>query len=103
MLVQMMKICNMINYDEMIDCAAIKTSDGRIWTGKRHFHCLATIKQATGEKAHNAIQGFVTMERNDNQPQGRFVTREEAYKLALAAGQIIDDVCPGTLYSESLY
>lgn len=40
------------------------------------------------------IQGFTDQ-------YGNFLTREEAYPIAKAAGQIIrEDHCPGTLYSE---
>jgi hypothetical protein len=93
-------------YDNLIDCAAIKTEDGRVWTGKRHFHCIATIIQATGKNPHNAIQGFVTMRRLGDPPQGRFVTREEAFKMVKKTGQVTKfsggEDC-GKLYSEDLY
>lgn len=92
-----------IDYSKQIDCAAIKTSDDRIWTGHRHFHVLATIFQATGVKAHNAVQGFVTMERNDQYPQGRFVDREEARCLCIETGQVTEFCNPIDLFSEDLY
>lgn len=85
------------NYDKLIDCAAIKMPDGRVWTGKRHHHCIHTIFQATGQKAVGGIQGFVTM-------AGRFVDREEAMKIAIEAGQVKHaPPFEATLFSEDLY
>lgn len=51
--------------------------------------------------AEEGVQGFVGN-------RGQFLTREEAWKVALDAGQIIrrvgdDDRNGGTLYSENLY
>lgn len=46
----------------------------------------------------NWKQGFLDNKRN-------FLTREEAYKVALDAGQVTDETAhkPGTLFSEDLY
>ena len=86
-----------IDYDAIIDCAAIKMPDGRVWTGKRHHHCIATIVQATGQNVRNEVQGFVTME-------GRFVDRQEAMLIAQKAGQLDDLPRHKTdLFSEDLY
>jgi hypothetical protein len=89
---------NKPDYDKLIDCAAIKMPDGRVWTGKRHHHCIATIFQATGQRAIGGIQGFVTMSK-------KFVDREEAFKIAFSAGQIKDPskTRGNELYSEDLY
>jgi hypothetical protein len=81
-------------YDTRIDCAAVKSTDGRIWTGKRHCHCIATIIQA-GLKASHADQGFVTM-------SGRYITREEGAALVQQTGQCKLNH-PPLLYSEDLY
>ncbi len=81
-------------YDTRIDCAAIKSTDGQVWTGKRHSHCFKTIKQA-GLKAAHGEQGFVTM-------SGRFVTRLEAAELVTRTGQCKLNH-PPELYSEDLY
>lgn len=81
-------------YDTRIDCAAIKSTDGRVWTGKRHSHCFATIKQAGLQPSHKD-QGFVTM-------SGRYVTREEAAELVKQTGQCKLNT-PPLLYSEDLY
>ncbi len=83
-------------YDKLIDCAAVQMPDGRVWTGKRHHHVLATIIQATGKKAHDGEQGFVTM-------QGKFVTRREAYNLCKETGQVKEFDHPSLLFSEDLY
>ena len=87
-------------YDSRIDCAAIREPNGRVWTGKRHNHCIKTIIQATGVKQVGGQyeQGFVTM-------TGRFVNRREAYGIALKAGQIpFESYDPKReLFSEDLY
>ena len=85
-----------IDYDKRIDCSAIKQPDGKVWTGKRHQHCIATIVQATGVKPVTGEQGFVTM-------SGRFVSREEARDIAIAAGQVASTVHRTQLFSEDLY
>jgi len=101
--------------DERILCAAIWYPDlptmrflpvnidkGTVVCGHRHGHCINTVytlsklrtvtfaEDATGEHE----QGFLT---NTN----RFVDREEAAKIAFAAGQIKKELV--TLYSEDLY
>ena len=88
-----------MDYSRYIDCAAIKAPDGRVWTGKRHNHCIATIIQATGVKrvGEGYEQGFVTM-------AGNFVNRMEAGLLALESQQVKElrfSSCD--LYSEDLY
>lgn len=92
-----------MDYNRTIECAAIKNGDGMIWTGKRHHNVIATIIQATGEKPIGAVQGFVTMERNESFPQGRFVDRAEARKLCVETGQVKAFCHPSELFSEDLY
>jgi hypothetical protein len=84
------------DYDRMIDCAAIKMPDGRVWTGKRHHHCIATIVQATGKPCRDGVQGFVTM-------SGKFLDRDEARALVEETGQVTKFTRPKQLYSEDLY
>lgn len=87
------------DYDKLIDCAAILAPDGRVWTGKRHGHCIATIVQATGVKrvGEGYKQGFVTM-------SGRFVSRSEAAVIAVHANQLkVKHTLPFELFSEDLY
>ena len=82
-------------YDTQIDCAAIRMPNGKVWTGHRHGHVSATIKQATGLSSGEGVQGFVTKSK-------RFVGRLEAADLVKRTGQM-----PGfdksELYSEDLY
>lgn len=87
---------NKPDYDKLIDCAAIKMPDGRVWTGKRHHHCIATIFQATGVRGIGGVQGFVAM-------SGRFMERDEARALVEETGQVKKFTRPTSLYSEDLY
>lgn len=77
---------------------------GKVYYGHRHNNC---IESASGELSWTMnrqemlkikkTQGFVTSE-------GRFVDREEAWKIAEIANQIIrQSGGKGTLYSEDLY
>jgi hypothetical protein len=81
-------------YDTYIDCAAVKTTCGKIFTGKRHHHCFANIKTAGLEPAHEE-QGFITL-------SNKFVTREEGADLVSKTGQCKLNH-PPLLYSEDLY
>lgn len=94
---------NTPDYSKLIDCAAIQMPDGRIWTGKRHHHCIMTIVMATGKKPVTGIQGFVTKDCSEPHPQGRFVTREEARRLCVETGQVTKFCHPDQLFSEDLY
>jgi hypothetical protein len=77
---------------------------GYIVTGTRHYCPIMALQiDLIGEDAlvefaggyDNVIQGFTDQ-------YGNFLTRQEAYPIAKAAGQIIRyDGEPGTLYSES--
>lgn len=85
-------------------CAAIRADDGDVLVGIRHYSpdMLAQIgSRADGEKfCHRSgfDQGFVDQ-------HGVYMTRREAFDVAVMAGQVIDmDACPsGRLYSEGLY
>lgn len=82
---------------EYIVCAAIKL-DNHIICGARHFDSIMrnTI-QALNIKHFHAEQGFIDQ-------YCRFYTREEAYKIAVAKGQIRrDHDITGRLFSEHLY
>ena len=88
--------------DIFIVCAANKHKDKElIIPGVRHGDKLMTdIMKLLGLKKF-WIQGFMDNRRN-------FHTREEAWKIAKAAGQIYrrvggDCANGGTLYSENLY
>lgn len=63
----------------------------------RHHHVLVVIYKEHGESTYNE-QGFL-----DN--EGKFLTREEAFVIAKAAGQIKDitATCGDRLYSEDIW
>ena len=81
----------------MIITAAIKTTNGNIYTGKRHAYCLNLIRM-NSDTHKNAIQGFL----ND---KNEFLTRQEALKEAIECGQIqgSDDMIGSILTSEDLW
>lgn len=84
-------------------CAALRAADGDILIGIRHYskdmHALID-KRYMGKFMFlgDAHQGFVDQ-------YGVYMNREEAYKVAEAAGQILyPEACIGKkLYSEALY
>lgn len=90
-------------------CAAIRAADGSLLLGIRHYSAdmHEQIKQrADGEKFKHRSdedQGFVDQ-------RGEWLSREEAYVIADAAGQIVNKRACGwrpmrepKLYSEALY
>lgn len=85
----------------LVVCAAMKLKDGHIITGIRHFspEMRATMKLIYGDGYHLKVeeQGFVDQ-------WGVFMSREEAWDVAKAAGQIRREVASaGELWSENLY
>lgn len=93
---------------QRIVCAALRAADGDILLGIRHYSkdMRDTIKKRIDGKkfhhCHDENQGFVDQ-------YGKYLTRREAYKVAEAAGQIINPkACGGVspdkiLYSEGIY
>lgn len=93
--------------EQRVVCAAIKFGPIVI-VGVRHFDSLmhSMLRKLSINPMREHVQGFV-----DN--QGSFLTREEAWLVAEAQGQIIrrvggdetieGDVKTGHLYSENLY
>lgn len=82
---------------EVIVAAANRHEDGTVVVGVRHFDDFmhGIIQQL--DKDHKWEQGFVTSTY-------RFVDREEAWKIAENAKQIVHYCStPGTLFSENLY
>lgn len=89
-------------------CAAIRAADGTLLLGVRHYSSdmrEQIYRRLDGEKfarRHDEDQGFVDQ-------WGRWLSREEAYQVALAAGQIVYPEACGMgldgpkLYSEGLY
>lgn len=90
----------MVDHKEIVICAAVKTSEGKIFRGHRHGDCIRSIVDRglkPGEKAED--QGFITS-------ANRYVDRETGRKLQDAAG--IKSADPEgyrgtTLFSEDLY
>lgn len=76
-------------------CAAMKDGNGTIICGPRHWDKIMH-QNASGKSGWE--QGFVDQ-------HGEFLTREDAWKIAEAAGQIIRRVGGdgGRLFSENLY
>jgi hypothetical protein len=89
-------------------CAAIRGRHGLVLLGIRHYspdmHAQIEWRMDGDEfcHRHDPDQGFVDQ-------HGVYMTREEAYQVALAAGQIIypdscyEDTNGPRLYSEALY
>lgn len=89
-----------LGLDLRVVCAALRHNSGEILCGPRHFDGIMQARIAFDPFGHwrAAEQGFVDQ-------RGNFLTREQAYLVAKAAGQIIrrcggDE---GTLFSENLY
>lgn len=93
----------------MIIKAAIKLSDGSVFTGKRHGDCSDRIREQypIGNYPniyHDHVAGFVTH-------TGEFVTREEGAFIAVHYQQVIPtsidplmwQTCWPALFSEDLY
>ena len=83
-----------------IVCAAVKTNSGVVVCGVRHYdmvmhRVLAEMK--FGQANPPPEQGFI-----DN--RGEFLNRQEALKIADAAGQILNKTHPyDQLFSEDIY
>lgn len=81
----------------MLVASAVKLSDGRIFTGKRHNDCFALIMEngISKEECRGHIQGFV---------DGRFqfLTRSQALAEAIRCRQLKREV-QGELSSEDLW
>lgn len=89
-----------------IVCAAVTypAHPGTVLVGPRHFDAVmvAQYQRIFGEgEEPEDVQGFIDQ-------HGKFLTREEAWFVALAEGQVIrrvggDSANGGRLYSENLY
>lgn len=89
-------------------CAAIRAADGDVLLGIRHYSMdmhRQIEARSDGKKfahRHDENQGFIDQ-------RGVYMSREEAFQVAEAAGQIYDREACGTglngpkLYSEGLY
>ena len=87
--------------DQRVVCAAIKNSRDELILGPRHYD-RSMIDQIRKEREHWApatvTQGFIDQ-------FGTFLTREDAWEIAIRRGQIIRRVHgdEGKLFSENLY
>lgn len=89
----------MSSVQRRVVCAANRFRDGTIILGARHWDPLMCAHaSAIGLEGGNEEQGFIDQWRV-------FMTREEAWKVAVAANQIMRRVGgdEGCLYSENLY
>lgn len=79
----------------MIVASALKTVEGKVYTGKRHCDIFQACA-ANGMRILNAAQGFVT-------DTGEFLDRQLSAAHALAQGQIQKLHYGSELYSEDLW
>lgn len=79
-------------------CSAIVFDGGRMVCGPRHHHCFWNAAANGLNVSDTHVQGFVDQ-------YNEFMTREEAWEVAQAAGQIVRRVGgdDGRLFSENLY
>jgi hypothetical protein len=79
---------------EIITCAAVRASNGKIVRGHRHNDAIRALQAMEGYEREQPLgddQGFVTS-------TNRFVNRKEAYQLHFP-----DSTEPGELQSDDLY
>lgn len=86
---------------EICICAAVIVEDGSIMRGQRHGDCMVALRSRNKPIKRNdrSAQGFITS-------TGRYVDRQEGYKLQIDAGiksANKDGYVTGTLFSEDLY
>jgi len=93
------------DFRRKVVCAAVRSNDGKVLAGTRHYSpdMVATMRLMgkEGERFRakaDRNQGFL-----DN--FGNYLSRKEAYIVAVEAGQIKDGDGhrPGKLHSEDLY
>lgn len=96
-------ICSAIHYDDKKDYPGINkfNQTGIILFGFRHSQIILLAKELDIKSKYDIktiTQGFITSD-------GMFVTREEAYKIALESGQITAEKCNPycKLFSEDIY
>lgn len=98
-------LCAAVRYvhDQKYAGGPLNVPHGLVVCGRRHNDCFTVLEQIKGctlDKISREDIGFLTAEN-------RFVSRKEAYQIALAAGQITDssmhDESNLILTSEDLY
>lgn len=100
-----------MNRDERrVVCAAIRAADGSVLLGIRHYS--RDMHKQIDARAHTDGKSFIRRMDEDQgfvDQYGVFMSREEAYKVAEASGQIrYPEACGNglngpRLYSEGLY
>ena len=82
--------------DETKSDHSVANVEGLVISGHRHHQVIGIYKKTTGKNTRlpQAIQGFLTT-------KNRFVSREDAARIAHSAGQI--DMLKEKLYSEDLW
>ena len=79
---------------EIIICAAVRASDGKIVRGRRHIDAVRALQEMLGyecEQPRGKDQGFVTS-------ADKFVSREEAYRLHFPNRSEPDELQSDDLY-----
>ena len=87
--------------DPVIVCAAMRNAEGEIICGPRHYDKI--MNQQLRRLARNDWRASITQGFVDQ--YGNFLTREEAWEIAIRKGQIVRRVGgdEGKLFSENLY
>ena len=89
-------------------CAALRAADGRLLLGIRHYSADMHAQLARRDD-RNRFQQLLDENQGFVDQHGVYMTREEAYRVAEAAGQIAYPEACGMglngpkLYSEGLY
>lgn len=90
----------MVPEDQRVVCAACRWPDGHMILGIRHFSpdMRISAKLQGYDPSESREQGFVDQ-------WGNYLTRQEAFTIALRNGQYrpYEPYAIGTLYSEDLY
>lgn len=82
---------------EVVLHAAMRAKNGMIFLGKSHADCFHQAKHVSVEHSQAAEdQGFFSS-------KGRYLTRIDAYKVAVFAGQIKDEGPGKVLFSEMIW
>lgn len=94
-------LCSAIWYDDGVkrDHLPANVESGIVACGLRHCNCFTVLITLFPDRRYlkTSVQGFLTS-------KGRFVNRREAWKIALAAGQVEKEPWEGSqLFSENLW
>lgn len=87
-------LCSAIRRKIPVDCRNSNTEIGEVCLGYRHCDIIYMYHDLIDNSPES--QGFFTS-------LGRFVGREEGYRIAVASGQIKERDYSRRLYSEDLY